>query len=105
MCVWLILEGVYHDVNIRHDDSHTRTHTDDSRPPSSLCVPFPPNRIKDLLGDQSRSGLTAIGQTLALNLAIGMAVPNIDNYGHAGGLLAGGAVAWMIGPRLRCDVA
>ncbi len=28
-------------------------------------------------------------------------MPGIDNFGHLGGLLAGAALAWLIGPRLE----
>lgn len=35
-----------------------------------------------------------------LNLALGL-TPGIDNWGHLGGLLAGTAMAWFMGPRLE----
>lgn len=35
-----------------------------------------------------------------LNLGLGL-MPGIDNFGHLGGLLAGAALAWLIGPRLE----
>ena len=38
---------------------------------------------------------------MALTLVFGLMIPQIDNYGHMGGLLAGAAVAYAIGPRLK----
>ncbi len=35
-----------------------------------------------------------------LNLGLGL-MPGIDNWGHLGGLLAGTALAWFLGPRLE----
>jgi len=35
-----------------------------------------------------------------LNLGLGL-MPGIDNFGHLGGLLAGAALAWLVGPRLE----
>lgn len=36
-----------------------------------------------------------------LNLAYGVYHPNIDNFGHAGGLVAGAAFAYVFGPNLE----
>jgi len=58
-------------------------------------------RHQRILGEQGQSALRSVGQTLMLNLVIGLAVPQIDNFGHLGGLLAGCAVGYAIGPRLQ----
>lgn len=58
-------------------------------------------RHQRILGEQGKSGLRSVGQTLMLNLVIGLAIPQIDNFGHLGGLLAGCAVGYAIGPRLQ----
>jgi rhomboid protease GluP len=41
--------------------------------------------------------------TLVINLALGMALPNIDIWGHIGGLLGGALLAWLGGPRYEVD--
>jgi len=55
---------------------------------------------KDSLGDTGKSYLRRIVIIALLNLGLGLA-PNIDNWGHLGGLLAGSALAWLIGPRFE----
>lgn len=55
---------------------------------------------KDALGHAGRTYLRQIAIVAILNLGLGLA-PNIDNWGHLGGLLTGSALAWFLGPRLE----
>ena len=50
-----------------------------------------------LYGKNSRSLLINIGSIILLNLALGLS-PQIDNWGHLGGLLGGLSIAWFAGP-------
>lgn len=47
--------------------------------------------------------LQQLGVTVAVNLAFSLLVKNIDNWGHVGGMLGGGAVAWLLGPHMQRD--
>ncbi|KAL1564690.1 RHOMBOID-like protein 10, chloroplastic isoform X1 [Salvia divinorum] len=42
--------------------------------------------------------LKHIAQVIAINMTIGLLSQGIDNWGHAGGLLGGAAVSWLLGP-------
>ncbi|KAH6777352.1 RHOMBOID-like protein 10 [Perilla frutescens var. hirtella] len=42
--------------------------------------------------------LKHIAQVIVLNMTIGLLSQGIDNWGHAGGLLGGAAVSWLLGP-------
>jgi rhomboid protease GluP len=55
---------------------------------------------KDYLGVAGRTYLRQIVIVALLNLGLGLA-PNIDNWGHLGGLLAGVALTWFLGPRFK----
>jgi rhomboid protease GluP len=52
------------------------------------------------LGHAGRANLQRIVIVALLNLALGLA-PNIDNWGHLGGLLSGIALTWFLGPRFE----
>jgi rhomboid protease GluP len=52
------------------------------------------------LGRTGKAYLRQIVIVALLNLGLGL-VPNIDNWGHLGGLLAGIALAWFLGPRFE----
>lgn len=54
-------------------------------------------RNRSLLGGVGRRRLSAVLQVAVLNLLIGLA-PNIDNWGHVGGLVGGAALTWLVGP-------
>ncbi|MDA1280572.1 MAG: rhomboid family intramembrane serine protease [Chloroflexi bacterium] len=54
-----------------------------------------------LLGQVGSQQLTTIGVIVALNIVFGLATTGIDNAAHFGGLLAGGLMAYMMGPRER----
>lgn len=56
---------------------------------------------KSLYGKRSDYVLKQLWQTLLINMAYGFANPRIDNWGHAGGLLGGAVVAYMLGPTLK----
>jgi membrane associated rhomboid family serine protease len=53
-----------------------------------------------LLGAAGRAYLRQIIFIALLNLGLGLS-PNIDNWGHLGGLVAGAAITWFIGPQLE----
>jgi membrane associated rhomboid family serine protease len=55
---------------------------------------------KDSLGEAGRAYLRRIAMVALLNLGLGLA-PGIDNWGHLGGLLAGSALAWFLGPKFE----
>ncbi|KAG1676085.1 hypothetical protein FOA52_014951 [Chlamydomonas sp. UWO 241] len=57
-------------------------------------------RHKETLGSTSDSMLKQLGITVAINAAYSLAVKNIDNWGHVGGLLGGAAASWLLGPHL-----
>lgn len=56
---------------------------------------------KSLYGKRSDYVLKQLWQTLLINMAYGFANPRIDNWGHAGGLVGGAVVAYMLGPTLK----
>lgn len=47
--------------------------------------------------------IDSLVNTVAINLALGLLIPGIDNFGHVGGLVGGAAVAYLAGPRLVRD--
>ena len=54
---------------------------------------------RDLFGRFGRQQLRQIVFVALLNLGFGLAVDGIDNWGHLGGLLAGIALTFFLGPR------
>jgi len=62
-------------------------------------------RQRDVIGPESRTQLRRMLVLLAINVVFGL-LPGtrIDNWGHAGGLLGGVALAWFLCPRyVRTD--
>jgi len=57
-------------------------------------------RNRKLFGARARTMLTNLVLIVIVNLMIGLQ-PGIDNWGHLGGLIGGGAFAWMAGPLLQ----
>jgi rhomboid protease GluP len=57
-------------------------------------------RNRDVLGNTRRQ-ITSIVEVIAVNLLIGFLVPDIDNWGHVGGLLGGLALSWLATPRYK----
>lgn len=57
-------------------------------------------RHNDLFGDRGQRMLENLIGSVAVNAAFGMMSKRIDNYAHLGGFLAGGLVAFTVGPNL-----
>jgi rhomboid protease GluP len=55
---------------------------------------------RNVLGDTQRRIMSVV-QVIAINLLIGFLVPNIDYWGHVGGLLGGLALSWLATPRYK----
>jgi rhomboid protease GluP len=55
-------------------------------------------RHRSLFGRFGRLQLRQIILVAFLNLGLGL-MPGIDNWGHLGGLIAGAALSWWLGPR------
>lgn len=56
---------------------------------------------RQLLGSGSLRELQSLALMISLNLGMGAVSPQIDNYGHLGGLVGGALAGVAIGPRLR----
>lgn len=54
----------------------------------------------ELLGPRGARELENLGLMVAANFAMGILSPGIDNYGHVGGMLGGGALGYLLGPQL-----
>ncbi|KAK9819707.1 hypothetical protein WJX72_001498 [[Myrmecia] bisecta] len=57
-------------------------------------------RHRDYFGSASDSVLQSLGQSLALNIVLGLTTRNIDQWAHLGGLVAGAATSFLLGPHL-----
>jgi rhomboid protease GluP len=55
-----------------------------------------------MLGPRGRRALNHLLTIAVLNLVIGMS-PQIDNWGHLGGLVGGILFAWFAGPVIELD--
>lgn len=53
-----------------------------------------------LLGREGEEMSTRLVQTAFANIALGFLHPSIDNWGHIGGFVGGGLMAYFFGPRL-----
>jgi len=53
-----------------------------------------------LLGGYGEAMTMSIAQTMATNLLLGLVNPQIDQWAHVGGALAGAGMAYLFGPRL-----
>lgn len=56
-------------------------------------------RQRRVIGDVSRERLRSLLTVLAINVVFGLVASNIDNWGHAGGLLGGVVLGWVLCPR------
>ena len=54
-------------------------------------------RHRRLFGEMGRRRLVDIGIVAFMNLIIGLN-PDIDNWGHVGGLISGVILSWLVGP-------
>lgn len=59
---------------------------------------------RDLMGDMGRENLTGLAVVVALNLAVGLIIPGIDNWAHLGGLAGGFVVGLALAPRYRYEI-
>lgn len=57
---------------------------------------------RELFGQRAQRALANIITIAGINLFIGLS-PGIDNWGHIGGLIGGGLLAWFGGPVLRVE--
>jgi len=57
-------------------------------------------RNKQVFGPQSQRIVRNVLQVAAINFLFGLS-PGIDNWGHLGGAIGGGLVAWLGGPEFR----
>ena len=58
---------------------------------------------RDLMGDMGRQNLTGLAVVVALNFAVGLIIPGIDNWAHLGGLAGGFALGLALAPRYRYE--
>ncbi|BDA42210.1 RHOMBOID-like protein 10, chloroplastic [Coccomyxa sp. Obi] len=58
-------------------------------------------RHRKLMGSRGDAILQSLGQSLILNLAIGLTTPRIDQWGHLGGLIGGAMTAYLLGPNIQ----
>lgn len=58
-------------------------------------------RNKSILGFRAESGLESIKRTILLNIMYGFSMQGIDNHAHLAGLVGGGLVSYLFGPRLQ----
>ncbi len=61
-------------------------------------------RHRRILGPAGRSMLGNVVFIIVLNLAISVYSPDIDLWGHVGGLTAGLAMGWLLGPEWTLEV-
>ena len=59
---------------------------------------------RDTLGEMGRRNLTGLATIAAINLAIGLFIPNIDNWAHLGGLVGGFVIGLALAPRYRYEL-
>ena len=59
---------------------------------------------RDTLGEMGRRNLTGIATIAAINLVIGLIIPNIDNWAHFGGLAGGFVMGLALAPRYLYEI-
>lgn len=62
-------------------------------------------RYRKVLGAYAQSALRQYGMLLLINLFFGLAVPNIDNTAHIGGLVGGALLGFLLAPELNAKLA
>lgn len=60
---------------------------------------------RNTLGEMGRRNLTGLATVAAINLAIGLLIPNIDNWAHLGGLAGGFVMGLALAPRYLYELA
>jgi rhomboid protease GluP len=55
-------------------------------------------RNREMLGEVGNQQFRSLMMLILINLALGFTIPGIDNYGHIGGLVAGGALGLLLAP-------
>lgn len=60
---------------------------------------------RNTLGEMGRRNLTGLATIAAINLAIGLLIPNIDNWAHFGGLAGGFVMGLALAPRYLYELA
>lgn len=60
-------------------------------------------RHRDVLGARSDAMLQSLSLTLIINAVYTLVNKRIDQWGHLGGMVAGAAAAWALGPRFKKD--
>jgi rhomboid protease GluP len=58
---------------------------------------------RSLFQDKGRAALMNILSLAAINLFLGFTIPNVDNFGHIGGILGGLLFTWFGGPRWKVE--
>ena len=59
---------------------------------------------RDTFGEMGRRNLTGLATIAAVNLAIGLLIPNIDNWAHLGGLAGGFVMGLALAPRYMYEL-
>ncbi|KAH9685769.1 RHOMBOID-like protein 10 [Citrus sinensis] len=59
-------------------------------------------RHRNILGG-GKEELQHLAKVIIFNMAIGLLIKGIDNWGHVGGLLGGAAISWLLGPALKYE--
>jgi len=58
---------------------------------------------RNLFGSLARAELQSLMLILVMNLGLGLATPNIDMWGHLGGLVGGAVYAFLSGPQYSLE--
>jgi rhomboid protease GluP len=58
---------------------------------------------RKLFQDKGRAALGNVISLAAINLFLGFTIPNVDNFGHIGGMLGGLIFTWFGGPRWKVE--
>lgn len=60
-------------------------------------------RHRTRFGEFGRQRLMNLLGIIGLNLFFGLVVPQIDNWGHVGGLVGGALLGWLVGPEFDVE--
>lgn len=56
---------------------------------------------REMYGPVVQQRLRSVIIFMGINLFLGFTSPRIDNWGHIGGMIGGGILAWLIGPKFK----